>query len=112
MTNGWQVRHNAPKDSHFKLYVAGMKRGLTKNIKGFFKRRAAVEPVIGHTKNEHHMGRNLSCPCLRRRQQRRPRRSGLQLLTPAQLAEDFVRLHTGLLHRSLRPSKPLSFGLK
>jgi transposase, IS5 family len=50
--------HNAPKDSHFKVYVAGMKRGLTKTIKGFFKRRAAVEPVIGHTKNEHRMGRN------------------------------------------------------
>ena len=50
--------HKAPKDRHFKVYVAGMKRGLTKTIKGFFKRRAAVEPVIGHTKNEHRMGRN------------------------------------------------------
>lgn len=50
--------HNAPKDKQFKVYVAGMKRGLTKTIKRYFRRRSAVEPVIGHTKNEHRMGRN------------------------------------------------------
>jgi transposase, IS5 family len=51
--------HNAPKDKSFKVYVAGMKRGLTKQIKRFFKRRSAVEPCIGHTKIEHRMGRNF-----------------------------------------------------
>jgi transposase, IS5 family len=40
-----------------KIYVAGQKRGLTPTIKRAF-RRAAVEPVIGHLKNEHRMGRN------------------------------------------------------
>lgn len=50
--------HNAPKDKQFKVYVAGMKRGLTKTIKRYFRRRSAVEPVIGHTKNEHRMDRN------------------------------------------------------
>ncbi len=50
--------HNAPKDKQFKVYVAGMKRGLTKTVKSYFRRRSAIEPVIGHTKNEHRMNRN------------------------------------------------------
>ncbi|MDQ0475339.1 hypothetical protein QO011_008382, partial [Labrys wisconsinensis] len=51
--------HNAPKDKAFKVYVAGMKRGLTRAIKRAFRRRAAVEPVIGHLKSDHRMGRNF-----------------------------------------------------
>src|SRR3954451_1504681 len=50
--------HNAPKEEHFKVYVAGQKRGLAPVIKRAFRRRLAVEPVIGHLKNEHRMGRN------------------------------------------------------
>jgi transposase, IS5 family len=50
--------HNAPKDQRFKVYVAGQKRGLTAAIKRAFRRRSAVEPTIGHLKNEHRMGRN------------------------------------------------------
>jgi IS5 family transposase len=50
--------HHAPKEKHFQVYVAGSKRGLTPAIKRAFRRRAAVEPVIGHLKNEHRMGRN------------------------------------------------------
>jgi len=50
--------HNAPKDQQFKVYVANQKRGLTKTIKRYFKRRSAVEPVIGHGKTDHRMGRN------------------------------------------------------
>jgi transposase, IS5 family len=50
--------HHAPKEQRFKVYVAGQKRGLTPAIKRAFRRRAAVEPVIGHLKNEHRMGRN------------------------------------------------------
>ena len=34
------------------------KRGLSSAIKRAFRRRSAVEPVIGHLKNEHRMGRN------------------------------------------------------
>jgi transposase, IS5 family len=49
--------HHAPQEKRFKIYVAGQKRGLTPTIKRAF-RRAAVEPVIGHLKNEHRMGRN------------------------------------------------------
>jgi IS5 family transposase len=50
--------HNAPKDKQFKVYVAGQKRGLSAAIKRAFRRRSAVEPVIGHLKNEHRMNRN------------------------------------------------------
>jgi IS5 family transposase len=51
--------HNAPKDKTFKVHVAGYKRGLTKVVKRALRRRAAVEPVIGHLKNDHRMGRNF-----------------------------------------------------
>ena len=50
--------HNAPKDKAFKVHVAGQKRGLTPAIKRAFRRRSAIEPVIGHLKNEHRMNRN------------------------------------------------------
>ena len=50
--------HNAPKEQRFRVSVAGQKRGLSPTIKRAVRRRAAVEPVIGHLKNEHRMGRN------------------------------------------------------
>ena len=50
--------HNAPPGHKFKVYTQGQKRGMTEKIKGQFRRRAAIEPVIGHTKEEHRMGRN------------------------------------------------------
>src|SRR5262249_7582179 len=36
----------------------GQKRRVTPQIKREFKRRAAIEPVIGHLKEHHRMGRN------------------------------------------------------
>ena len=50
--------HNAPPDYKFKVYTAGQKRRVTPQIKRELRRRAAVEPVIGHLKAEHRMGRN------------------------------------------------------
>jgi IS5 family transposase len=50
--------HHAPREKRFQVYVAGQKRGLSPAIKRAFRRRSAVEPVIGHLKNEHRMGRN------------------------------------------------------
>ena len=50
--------HNAPPDYKFKVYTAGQKRRVTPQIKREMKRRSAVEPVIGHLKAEHRMGRN------------------------------------------------------
>ena len=51
--------HSATPEHKFKVYTQGQKRGVTKAIKALFKRRAAIEPVIGHTKEEHRMGRNF-----------------------------------------------------
>jgi len=50
--------HNAPPEYKFKIYTAKQKRRLTPAIKREMKRRSAVEPVIGHLKEEHRMGRN------------------------------------------------------
>jgi IS5 family transposase len=38
------------------LYTTGQKRRLTPQIKHEFKRRAAIEPVIGHLKEHHASG--------------------------------------------------------
>jgi IS5 family transposase len=58
VTDAGYKGHNAPKEKRFQVYVAGQKRGLTAAIKRAFRRRSAIEPVIGHLKNEHRMGRN------------------------------------------------------
>jgi IS5 family transposase len=50
--------HNAPPDYKFRVFISGQKRGVTPSIKRALRRRAAVEPVIGHLKAEHRMGRN------------------------------------------------------
>jgi len=50
--------HNAPLSHKFRVFTAGQKRRMTPAIKREMRRRAAVEPVIGHIKNEHRMGRN------------------------------------------------------
>jgi IS5 family transposase len=58
LTDAGYRGHNAPPSHKFKVYTAGQKRRVTSQIKREFKRRAAVEPVIGHLKAEHRMGRN------------------------------------------------------
>ena len=50
--------HNAPPDHKFKLYISGQRRRVTETVKRELRRRSAVEPVIGHAKAEHRMGRN------------------------------------------------------
>ena len=50
--------HNAPPEYRFRVYTMGQKRRVTEQIRREFKRRAAVEPVIGHLKDDHRMGRN------------------------------------------------------
>ena len=50
--------HNAPLTHTFKVYTTGQKRRMTPAIKREMRRRAAVEPLIGHIKNEHRMQRN------------------------------------------------------
>ena len=50
--------HNAPPDHKFRIFISGQKRAVTPKIKRELRRRAAVEPVIGHLKAEHRMRRN------------------------------------------------------
>jgi transposase, IS5 family len=50
--------HNAPPDHKFKIYISGQRHRVTETIKRELRRRSAVEPVIGHAKAEHRMGRN------------------------------------------------------
>ena len=42
----------------FRVWISGQVRRVTAIIRREMKRRAAVEPVIGHLKAEHRMGRN------------------------------------------------------
>lgn len=42
----------------FRVWISGQVRRVTNPIRREMKRRAAVEPVIGHIKAEHRMGRN------------------------------------------------------
>jgi IS5 family transposase len=48
--------HNHPQK--FRVWITGQVRRVTATIRREMKRRAAVEPVIGHLKAEHRMGRN------------------------------------------------------
>lgn len=50
--------HNAPEEHRFKVYTAGQKRKMTDAIKREMRRRPAIEPLIGHAKSDHRMGRN------------------------------------------------------
>ena len=50
--------HNAPPDYKFRVFTSGQKRRMTPQIKRELRRRSAIEPVIGHLKSEHRMGRN------------------------------------------------------
>lgn len=42
----------------FRVWISGQVRRVTKPIRREMKRRAAIEPVSGHLKAEHRMGRN------------------------------------------------------
>lgn len=50
--------HNAPPDYKFRVFTSGQKRRMTPQIRREMRRRSAIEPVIGHLKSEHRMGRN------------------------------------------------------
>ena len=40
-----------------KVFISGQKRGVTRNIKKALKRCSAIEPEIGHMKNDGHLDR-------------------------------------------------------
>jgi transposase, IS5 family len=45
--------HNAPAPCDQRVNTAGQKRGVTTAIRRIMRCRSAVEPVIGHLKNDH-----------------------------------------------------------
>ena len=51
--------HGMPAPYNLRVFVSEQKRGVTPAIKRELKRRAAVEPVIGHLKSDHRMDRNF-----------------------------------------------------
>ena len=42
-----------------RVFISGQKRGVTPTIRREFRRRACIEPVIGHMKSDGHLGRNV-----------------------------------------------------
>ena len=48
--------HDADKA---RVFISGQKRGVTATIRRERRRRAAIEPVIGHMKSDGHLGRNF-----------------------------------------------------
>src|SRR5262249_41027346 len=52
---GYRGHNHAQK---FRVWISGQVRRVTATIRREMRRRAAVEPVIGHIKAEHRMGRN------------------------------------------------------
>ncbi len=52
---GYRGHNHAEK---FRVWITGQVRRVTRPIRREMKRRAAVEPVIGHVKAEHRLGRN------------------------------------------------------
>jgi len=52
---GYRGHNHAQK---FRVWISGQVRRVTAPIRRQMRRRAAVEPVIGHLKAEHRMGRN------------------------------------------------------
>ncbi len=48
--------HDYP--NKFRVWISGQVRRVTQSIRREMRRRAAVEPVIGHVKAEHRMDRN------------------------------------------------------
>ena len=46
-------------ESRLRVFISSQIRRTTKAIKREMKRRAAIEPVIGHMKTDHRMGRNF-----------------------------------------------------
>ena len=54
---GYKGKNNYPDD--VEIMVAGRKKKTTPTLAKYFKRRSAIEPIIGHIKTDHRMGRNF-----------------------------------------------------
>lgn len=54
---GYKGKNNYPDD--VEIMIAGRKKKTTPTLSKYFKRRSAIEPIIGHVKTDHRMGRNF-----------------------------------------------------
>jgi IS5 family transposase len=45
-----------PLRNHTKIFISGQRKGITKSLKTQLKRRSAIEPMIGHMKQEGKLG--------------------------------------------------------
>ena len=82
----------------FRVWITGQVRRVTRPIRREMKRRAAVEPVIGHLKAEHRMNRNYLKGRAGDTRQYRARRCRLQLQpAPALVETAFARPLRGAL---------------
>ena len=102
--------HNAPPDRAFKVYIFWLKTPPHRDD------QTRISPPLGGrtghrtlAKAEHRMGRNPSRRVQRRRSQRRPRRSRLQLPPAPRMAGRLLaRLRHGHPRRRSRRSDPLA----
>ena len=83
--------HDAPHPR--RVFISGQKRGVFGIIKRELRRRSAIEPLIGHMKEEGHLGRCYLKGQCRRCRKRHPHRRRLQLPTHPRLAEDAFAPH-------------------
>src|SRR6267154_372875 len=58
MAGGCASRKAGQRGTKVNSHTSKQKRRVTPAIKREMRRRSAVEPVIGHLKDEHRMGRN------------------------------------------------------
>ena len=57
---GYRTRkEDLPKLGSVRLHISGIKRGKTKRQRRLLRSRSSIEPVIGHTKQDHRMNRNF-----------------------------------------------------
>jgi IS5 family transposase len=49
--------HDTPRP--WRVFISGQKRGVHGVIRRELRRRSAIEPVIGHLKDDGHLGRNF-----------------------------------------------------
>lgn len=52
------ARYKGHKVKNVRVILSGQKRGITDKIKKNMRRRAVIEPIIGHAKNDGLLGRN------------------------------------------------------
>jgi hypothetical protein len=101
---GYRGHNHAQK---FRVWITGQVRRVTAPIRREMRRRAAVEPVIGHIKAAPY-GTQLSQRTRRRPDQRRARRRRLQFRPPSSLAgKAFACPYRGTLSSSAERPIPL-----